>query len=405
MIALILRDYFYLRQRLPIFLYIFYIHFKKVDNSLIDTAIKTCLATIGLIFSFILTGFILKIPFTSLIPFKWHYQGPLTWGAFFLVYYRSSIRKNINKLTSFTLATLATVGAGWLYEIPFFHPPSTFTTQLSLFYINGQYLCLLLLAYEIVTMNFRPNKPIYATFFFLIIYSVLLFNNPSLLRLPYHTWFMRIPTCLFLLSLLGGINISRARERDSSWYDRNFNAKQLLHYSDSPYYSMWRIIADRICEADELSSDILDIGCGCAQISGLLHDIGVESYHGVDFSLKMLEIAKANNPQYCFTLADLNDVEILDSTPYDVVISTEFLEHIWADLPILRKIRSGTKVYATVPNFSSIAHVRFFKNPRQVASRYSEYFNGFKVDTIRLDSHEYFLFEGVKKDTKGGISN
>ena len=197
------------------------------------------------------------------------------------------------------------------------------------------------------------------------------------------------------------------RERDSSWYDRAFNAKYLLHYSDSPYYSMWQIIADRICEADELGSDILDIGCGSAQISGLLHDIGVESYHGVDFSPKMLEIAKANNPQYCFTLADLNDTKILENTPYDVVISTEFLEHIRADLPILREIRSGTKVYATVPNFSSMNHVRVFKTPRQVASRYSEYFNGFKVDTINFSSEgvQCFLFEGVKKDTKGGINN
>ena len=207
-IALILGEYYYLRQTLPIILYLFYTHFKDEDNPLIDSALNASLVAIGLITAYTFIGFILKIPFRTLIPFKWNYQGALTWGVFSLVYYHICLRSNLNKLTSFTITALATVGGGWLYEIPFFHPRSMFLTHLSMFYLNGQILCLLLSAYEFRKMNFRPNKLIYATLILLLISSILLFNNLSLIRRS-HTWVMRIPACLFLISLIGGINISK----------------------------------------------------------------------------------------------------------------------------------------------------------------------------------------------------
>lgn len=203
-IALILGEYFYLRERFPIFLYVFYIHFKGKNNHFIDSTIFACLTSIGLITAYTFMGFILKIPFLKLIPFKWNYPGLLSWGIFFLVYYHISLRSNLNKLTSFTLATLATVSGGWLYEVPFFHPITMFLHRSSIFYVNGQIICLLLLSYELMKRGFKPNKLIYATLVLLITYSSLLFNNLSLLRPPL-IWIMRIPACLFLTSLLGGI--------------------------------------------------------------------------------------------------------------------------------------------------------------------------------------------------------
>ena len=208
-IALILGEYYFLRQRLPIFLYVFYTHFKEVDNPIIDSAINASLAATGLITLYTFIGFILKIPFTRLIPFRWHYPGLLTWLAFILVYYHISLRSNLNRLTSFTLTALATVGGGWLYEVPFFSPLGMFLNHNSIFYLNGQIICLLLLAYELKKMNFKPNKPIYATLILFIIYSTLIFYNMMFMKHLPDIWFMRIPTCLFLISLLGGINISK----------------------------------------------------------------------------------------------------------------------------------------------------------------------------------------------------
>jgi len=203
-LPLILGEYYYLRQRLPIFIYLLYVLKRRVNSPFIDTAINSALVSIGLIITYTFTGLMLKIPFQKLIPFTWHYPGLLTWGLFFPIYYYISLRAKLNKLTSFTFATLATVGGGWLYEFSFYHPLGMFIDHNTIFYLNGQILCLLLLAYELKKMGFKPNKPVYATLTLFIMYSAITSYNMSM-KWPPNSWFMRIPACLFLLSLLGGI--------------------------------------------------------------------------------------------------------------------------------------------------------------------------------------------------------
>ena len=121
-IVLIIKDYFYLRQRIPIFVYVLYLHFKESDNPAIGGAVKTAVSMVGLSTMYALTGLIFNIPFTRLVPLNWGYPGLVTWGIFFLIYYFTANDKVKNDLTAFTFAMLATVGGGWLYEISFFHP-------------------------------------------------------------------------------------------------------------------------------------------------------------------------------------------------------------------------------------------------------------------------------------------
>ena len=210
----IIKDYFYLRQRIPIFIYVFYLHFKESDNPAIGGAVKTAVSMVGLSTVYALTGLIFNIPFTRWVPLNWGYPGLVTWGIFFLIYYFTTNKKVKNDLTAFTFATLATVGGGWLYEISFFHPLKMWMSNNTIFLINGQILCLILLAYELKKMQFKPNFIILESFIIFIVWSVLLFSdfgrlayefklafdNPFLFR-----WLCRIPASLFLISLLGGI--------------------------------------------------------------------------------------------------------------------------------------------------------------------------------------------------------
>jgi len=131
-----------------------------------------------------------------------------------LIYYYIVNKKMKNNLTAFTFAVLAATGGGWLYEISFFHPLKMVMSNNTIFLINGQILCLILLAYELKKMQFKPNLIILENFIIFVVFSILLFSeydrvaytfrlafdNPFLFR-----WFCRIPTCLFLISLLGGI--------------------------------------------------------------------------------------------------------------------------------------------------------------------------------------------------------
>ena len=209
-----LRDYFYLRQRIPIYIYVFYLHFKESDNPAIDGAIKTMVSLIGLGTAYTVTGFIFDMPFKELIPIPGGYPGLVTWGIFFLIYYWVTNKKVQNDLTAFTFATLATVGGGWLYEISFFHPLTMWMSNNTLFLINGQILCLILLAYELKKMRFKPDLIILASFIIFAVFSILLFSDYDRLNYMFKVafnnsrlfcWFLRIPACVFLISLLGGI--------------------------------------------------------------------------------------------------------------------------------------------------------------------------------------------------------
>jgi len=213
--TILTQEYFYMRQRIPIFIYLFYIHFKnKKDLGINNKIIRGILTLIGIVTAYAFIGFIIdtyliafspgsKNPFYRFFPLNWSYYGMLTWGLFFITFYYLSLKITKAKLTSFTLATLATVGGGWLYEIPFFHPTQMFIHNYALYYIDGQLICLLLLAYELKNLNLKPTKLIYTTLgLFLVFSAILCFDKFFFIETP---WLYRIPTTIFLLSLLGGI--------------------------------------------------------------------------------------------------------------------------------------------------------------------------------------------------------
>lgn len=260
MLSPLFNQYFYLRQTLPLFLYVLYILFRDEDEPIIEVLVKTGLIAIGTAFIVTIMGFIFRIPFKALIPLKWTYLGPITWGMLFLSYFYLLTQKGQNSLTAFTLATLAVVGGGWLYEVPFFHPLGMFLGTDSFFYNNGQIICLLFLiselkkkefkpnillyitlilcmlfsrinffypnvqilcliflVYELMKMGFKPNPLIWSTLILFLVFSFYLFLNKHALHRIAGNWYMALaygyrgPASLFLLSLLSGI---RKQERN-----------------------------------------------------------------------------------------------------------------------------------------------------------------------------------------------
>ena len=169
-------------------------------------------------------------------------------------------------------------------------------------------------------------------------------------------------------------------EKDAHWYDRQFERDRYWtqHYARSPYYFLWTVIADRI--ARSRASSILEVGCGSGQLAALLRDKGVRTYHGLDFSAKRIAHARKLSPSFGFSVADALETDLFDTVDYDMVLSTEFLEHVEGDTVVIQKIRSGTKFVGTVPDFPSKAHVRHFRDTDEVMARYGTYFDGLRVD-------------------------
>lgn len=188
-------------------------------------------------------------------------------------------------------------------------------------------------------------------------------------------------------------------EKDARFYDTV--AKYLdvynQHYTESSYYFLWSVLADRMMGSQARS--VLDIGCGTGQVALLLKDKGLERYHGFDFSRKRIEMARQTCPAFSFSHADAFQTDLFHTLDYDTVICLEFLEHVERDTDVLERIRPGSRFYGSVPNFPNIAHVRHFQTTGEVHTRYAPFFDDLRVDAFLRDTKgiTFFLMEGTKK--------
>lgn len=186
-------------------------------------------------------------------------------------------------------------------------------------------------------------------------------------------------------------------EKAPEWYDESFERidHRRRHYSESNYYFLWSVIADRVVRANV--EPLLDIGCGPGQLACLLRDKGISNYSGFDFSPKRIEHAKSVCPEFKFSVHDAFKTDIFTRIYYNGVICTEFLEHVEEDIKVIKKIRSGVKFYGTVPNFPFMSHVRHFNSEEEVRARYRSLFVELRVDTFLADANnkKFYLLEGI----------
>jgi 2-polyprenyl-3-methyl-5-hydroxy-6-metoxy-1,4-benzoquinol methylase len=189
-------------------------------------------------------------------------------------------------------------------------------------------------------------------------------------------------------------------EKDADWYDRALEKSETYdkHYTESLYYAIWTVLIDRLRKHG--SAKILEIGCGTGQLAWALRDSDLlKDYCGFDFSPNRVAMARRNCPDLRFEIADVFDTNIFEIFSYELVISTEFLEHVNQDLKVIERIRPETFFLATVPNYPWTSHVRHFESCEQVEERYSDYFVDLQVSPIlrRKDGKVIFVMEGRKK--------
>ncbi|HUW54492.1 MAG TPA: class I SAM-dependent methyltransferase [Rhodanobacter sp.] len=185
-------------------------------------------------------------------------------------------------------------------------------------------------------------------------------------------------------------------EKGAEWYDASFDACEhwTQHYTESEYYFLWSVIADRVVRTGARS--ILEIGCGTGQLACLIRDKTTCKYIGFDFSQKRIQYAKQTYPGLSFVQQDAFQTDLFTTCDYDTVVCTEFLEHIEDDRIILNRIRKGTRFYGTVPNFPFVSHVRHFHDENEVQSRYAGYFHDLRVDKFLADAKgkAFYLLDG-----------
>lgn len=125
---------------------------------------------------------------------------------------------------------------------------------------------------------------------------------------------------------------------------------------------------------------ILDVGCGSGYIANRLINEGFDVY-GVDASKSGIEIAKRINRSRFF-LHDINGhhlPDVLKSTKFDVIISTEVIEHLYAPRLYMKLVKSILPVGGIL--VLSTPYHGYLKNLAMAISN-------------RLDSHFTVLWDG-----------
>jgi len=106
------------------------------------------------------------------------------------------------------------------------------------------------------------------------------------------------------------------------------------------------------------NSDILDVGCGTGRITRNLEGNVI----GLDINEWNIERAKVNAPNARFVVGDCEDMRMIPSNSYDLVVFTETLEHIpnpqRALQEVKRVLRVGGITVITVPSQSLIWRFR-----------------------------------------------
>ncbi len=124
----------------------------------------------------------------------------------------------------------------------------------------------------------------------------------------------------------------------------------------APSHMVQRFIGPVMRFAEPLApgTRVLDVGCGNGAVCGEFIRRGCEVV-GVDLSEQGIAIARATYPQGRFELiaADATILERLNETPFDIVVSTEVVEHLYAPREWARgcfaALRPGGKFICTTP--------------------------------------------------------
>jgi 2-polyprenyl-3-methyl-5-hydroxy-6-metoxy-1,4-benzoquinol methylase len=99
---------------------------------------------------------------------------------------------------------------------------------------------------------------------------------------------------------------------------------------------------------------VLDVGCGNGFTCGEFIKLGCEVV-GIDLSRQGIEIARKAHPQGRFEVLPADDklLDNLGETPFDIVVSTEVIEHLYSPREYtqgcFRALRPGGRFICTTP--------------------------------------------------------
>lgn len=154
---------------------------------------------------------------------------------------------------------------------------------------------------------------------------------------------------------------------------------------------------------------VLDVGCGTGVKSKYLIERGVEVV-GIDFSEKMIEIAKRDVPQAKFYVMDLYDIGQLKKS-FDGVFAQAVLLHVPKSKiesalgAMIGKLKKGGYLYVAVKEIRRGGKDEEIKTENDYGYEYKRFFSYFTLDEIEGYLEKFNIAICYKNITKFGKTN
>ncbi|MEO7297110.1 MAG: class I SAM-dependent methyltransferase [Verrucomicrobiota bacterium] len=109
-----------------------------------------------------------------------------------------------------------------------------------------------------------------------------------------------------------------------------------------------------LCGEIKKGTRVLDVGCGNGYTAGQFLDLGCEVV-GIDLSSSGVEIARTSYPEGRFEVLPADDQLLvnLKEKPFDIIVSTEVVEHLYAPREYAKgcfnALKSGGRFICTTP--------------------------------------------------------
>ncbi|MCI1946303.1 methyltransferase domain-containing protein [Clostridium luticellarii] len=196
-------------------------------------------------------------------------------------------------------------------------------------------------------------------------------------------------------------NVPDSKEKQGAFYNSvyesgGWNETYFKHYSETQYFPIWSKSLEIIKNIGNVK--IIDIGCGVGQFANFVFDSGITNYKGIDFSEEAVKMAKIRNDKYrnLFKVDNAYTSDIVNGD-YNTAVMFEVLEHLNDDIGLIKRLKTGSNIIFSVPNFYSAGHVRWFNSKMDILKRYNA---AVHVDNIYIfnigKNNRIYLVWGIK---------
>jgi 2-polyprenyl-3-methyl-5-hydroxy-6-metoxy-1,4-benzoquinol methylase len=183
------------------------------------------------------------------------------------------------------------------------------------------------------------------------------------------------------------------KPKDKGYYNRVHTPETLRKFYKGLFKERNDVLLNMIKSMLPDKVNVLDIAAGSSYIAEeLIKSEKVVSYTWNDFNPMLVDLVSKRINDYRFKIEDFDaEDQTIDFSNFNLVICIS-LEHIVRDFELLDRIKEGTFVAISSPNFGGTAHVRHFETCDDFENRYSKYINVLKSKTITNSNNRKMKF-------------